>query len=321
MKPKSAATVDARDDLQYTCIDAIAYRGDTREPDEIFVSGLKNKQNPDYQWFKLVSTLDFDDLKKYGPKDDIRKRLRSRELSDADAEAFGDSSKVNVEPLQHGKTEYKISLIGAPEKFFILTLTKRPAEVLRKDMLVKYFNSKARFRWNDQNPSDLSPTDGMPMEDIDPKTAVCLTLKPQVAPYFPIEGNNSVDGEWIWIYVTRLGAAIKTFTYQAQYGERGLETAREVAVAHVPSSHVLCAVHCWRKGVYPTMEFTLSPHILWNPCASASERVRSRAAIETALWPFQCVKTICVASQVQGQVRDGLRVIYEPASPSRLTFE
>jgi hypothetical protein len=298
--------------------DEIAYRGDSREPDKVFVSGLWNKQNADYKWFDLVSHLDFDSLEQYGAVDDAEERQRQGLLSLADSEAFADPSRVKVEAIQQNQKEYRISLIGAPNTFFTITLA-RPA-VVRKELWKKYIQNRARFRLQPIR-TKKQPNNTKPPYDIDPKTAVCLTLKPEVAPYFPIEGNLTPDGEWIWIYVTRLGGAIKTFTYQEALRQNHLADAQEVAVEHVPASHVLCAVHCWRKGVYPTMEFNLSPRIIWNPCASTYERERSRAQIEDKLSRFQGARAKCVASVLEGDpIRENLRVLQEPASPSGIIF-
>jgi hypothetical protein len=110
------------------------------------------------------------------------------------------------------------------------------------------------------------------LDDINPESAVCLTLRPEVAPYFPLDGSV-VHGNWVWVYTMYISAAIKTYNYQNIRGAN-LNFAREIAVEHVPASHVLCAIRCWRQGKYPDMKFNFTPKIYWNRGVLSEIRMR-----------------------------------------------
>ena len=129
------------------------------------------------------------------------------------------------------------------------------------------------------------------LDDINPESAVCLTLRPDCAPYFPVEGSD-VHGRWVWIYAMYISSAVKTYNYQRLRGSN-ISFAMEIAVEHVPASHILCAVHCKRKGKYPSMQFNFVPRILWNRRVLPEIRMRWANYVQLALLPYQGYLTLC----------------------------
>ncbi|MGV7206683.1 hypothetical protein ACLB1G_02385 [Oxalobacteraceae bacterium A2-2] len=273
-------------------INSLAFRGDTRPPEEIFSNGFHNRQTPEFQFMQNL-LLGGEDLDL-----ELKVKIDMKHLNTQQVAKFDDSGIPKAaEPFSPHKTRYRVWLKDDPNTYIVITL--KSTEGLTSALWKHYIDNLPVYRED--------------RHDISPKTAVCLTLRPQVAPYFPIEGCSDEDGEWIWIYAVALGAAYKTYTYQIRDGS-DLAAAREVAVEHVASNHVLCAIRCWRKGKYPDMQFLLSPRICWNPVAGG-ERLLAKKQIMAAFQRHQSMKTTVTRCVTGTIVRDSLRLFSEPPYP------
>lgn len=270
-------------------IDKVAYRGDTRSPEVIFREGFWNKQTPDYVWRQMF--LEQHEVPGLKLKTDIEKQLKKKTLSESD---FDDQSQIMIPPLVPKVDRYQVRLKNNPQKV-VNIWSKQPnpwGELSRR-----YFDNPVQYR--DQQYQ--STTGKTAQYDINPNSAVCLTLEADVAPYFPIDGTDD-NGGWCWIYAVRLYAGIKTYRLQRK-DRPEMAFAREVAVERVPYTHVLCAVRCWRIGKFPDMQFNFLPRIWWNPRASSFELARSRNKIIRDISPLQ-------AHRVQCPTHTSQRVIY-----------
>ena len=277
-----------------TVINSVGYRGDTRPPEEIFPNGFSNRQTPEYQWLQVLA----------GGSDDVPIDLDIRNVDmdhlSHEQQQVLENLKIPkaCDPLIPGKLTYRLWVKNNPRIYATFTLGSVAG--ISGALWEHYIQNLPLYRED--------------KDDISPKTAVCFTLRgPHVAPYFPIDGCMNPGGEWIWLYAVILGAAYKTYRVQAQRGS-SLANAQEVAVEHIASNHVLCAVRCWRKGKYPTMKFLLAPRICWNPRAGG-ERMLWRDEILTALYPYQSYEATCHACNVVARSRNPTRVFLEPPYP------
>lgn len=272
--------------LNYCLLDNLAYRADSRDPEIIFREGFWNKQCVDFRWSEMLQTRD--EVKgvaiKFGKSHgDIDKLL----------------PKIIYPPLRTTESKHRITFKDNPDAFLDIEIrdkkTRGPMTggALRGLLYNHYAENKAQYRDNAFAAETKKPA----QFDISPETAVCLSLRPDVTPYFPLDGTpeGGTRGEFVWIYVVRLYAGIPTFTLQRK-DRPEIAFAKEVAVEHVPFTHVLCAVKCWRIGKYPDMQFNLATRIWWNPYASNFERARAMNPILNVLTPFQNYRTQCPTS-------------------------
>ena len=262
-------------------IDKIAYRGDTRSPEIIFREGFWNKQTPDFVWRQMF----MEDHRVPGLEiePDVKTARRQGTVENSDLD---NPKRWIVPPMHGGKGPFQLRFKGDPEgRKYVNINVNRPDT--GRYLFARYIDHPAQYR--DQQ---YHETTGKPVQhDINQNTAVCLTLEADVAPYFPIDGTGPAGG-WCWIYAVRLYTGIKTYRLQRR-DRSSLAFAREVAVQRVPSTHVLCAVRCWRSGKYPAMQFNLLPRIWWNPGASSYELARSRGKIVTDFSPLQAHRVQC----------------------------
>jgi len=273
-----------------TLINAVAYRGDTRPPEEIFIDGLWNRQKPEAQWLELLAQGESDDV---GIK--FRKPRMTHTLNEQQIEIFEKEPK-DCDPPHHEKLVYKAWVKSNPAIFVTYTFQSgQPLQTTRKDLWQHYITNLPVYR------------EGNAGEDISPKSAVCLTLRAHVAPYFPIDGCiGKTGGEWIWMYAVLLGAAYKTYAVQKDratqnktYSSRAeqMTRAQEVAVEHVSPTDIICAVHCWRWGKFPQMQFLLAPRICWN--YRSRSRLLCQREIVATLNRFQVRRTKVIACEVE----------------------
>lgn len=262
-------------------INSVAYRGDTRPPEEIFLKGLSNRQSPDYQWFKALTEGSGDAQIDLDPEP----VLAMDHLTTHQLQLF-DKGEKDYEPFNPGKLTYRVWLKKDPRIY--VTYTVESTAGLHEKLWTHYITNRPVYR--DGNGEDISP-----------KTAVCLTLRSHVAPYFPIDGCTKDGGEWIWIYAVLLGAGYKTYEVQIKRSRlsaqaRAMARAQEVAVEHVPACDIICAVRCWRYGKYPEMAFVLAPRICWNPIARNRQLCKNE--ILAAFDPYQSMLNLCENCEV-----------------------
>lgn len=288
---------------QIAPLNSIAYRGDTRPPEIIFRDGFWNRQTPEYQWLMVLSAqgdsildIDLDPYEKYLRAEDVLREVKRLEKWQ---QKLMEDLKIpkECEPYRPGKRTYRMWVKNSPE--ISITLRLRTTAGLTKKLWDHYVANLPEYRKDSH--------------DISPKTAVCFTLRAHVAPYFPIGGCLNDGGEWVWIYAAVLGAAYKTYVMQKRLGSEN-SRALEVAVEHVSSHHVVCAVRCWRSGRHPRMDFVLSPRICWNPKARGA-RMLCRNEILEALYPYQAMKTTCYKCKVTARRRSWLELFKEPTYP------
>ena len=308
----------------FTLLDRIAYRGDTRSPEIIFREGFWNKQTAQYRWGDI--------LRSGGPNDEERRWLNVRVDSHPDSAPLlpsdtEDPSRFIMPSLTPGTSEYRVGIKGDRSKFLRLRLSHARKDrsgnrvpidggVVRGNLTRHYYNNAPQYR-------DLAYTErtgNRAQFDMAQETAVCLTLRPDVAPYFPKETANP-PGEWIWVYAVRLYSAFPTYRLQTR-DRPEMTFAQEVAVERVPASYVICAVKCWRVGAYPNVQFNFTPRIWWNPGASVFERSRSMGEIARAFEPFQGYRAQCPVHVPSGSVpplRRRIRELVLPDYPPPVT--
>jgi len=267
----------------FTLLDRIAYRGDTRSPEIIFREGFWNKQAPHSRWDLMVNAGEPNDNETpwLRLENDFRQRRKKKEVAEKD---FADG--MIIPPLAEGQRDYVVRSKRDTSKFFNVTLNL-PGEQVRSRLHQHYFANVPEYRDN----AYATRTGKVAQFDISQETAVCLTLRADVAPYFPKETARP-PGQWIWVYAVRLYAALPTYRLQAR-DRPEITFAEEVAVERVPATYVICAVQCWRVGFYPEVQFNFAPRIWWNPSASVVERSRSMGEIARAFYPFQGYRAQC----------------------------
>jgi len=274
--------------VQATFINALAYRGDTRPPEEIFIDGLWNRQQPEAHWLRLLAAGAEDDS-------DPHKPVVHHNLTEHQLQLWEKGSK-DCDPAHPGQRVYRVWLKTDPT--ILVTYTFPPAAMIPPDIRT--------YLWKHYAKNKPEYREGGLGEDINPSSAVCLTLRPYVAPYFPIDGCELMQGEWIWIYAVLLGAAYKTYAMQEARGQLGasysgraseMSVAKEVAVEHISPSDIICAVRCWRKGTYPYMEFVLSHRTCWNH--RSRSRLLCQRQIAAALDPYRGLVTRLYKSVIQ----------------------
>lgn len=271
--------------LHYDLVDWIAYRVDTRNPEVIFREGFWNKQTPDYRWPQIFNQQD--EIKGVRVKPGAMHNVTESMMAD-----------VIVPPLQQTESKYQVEFKGHPGSHMGISLRgKGGAPVTGGQLRARIWEEYARNEPAYRDKAYEAKTGKVAQHDISPETAVCLSLRPDVTPYFPLDGTpgGGTVGEWVWLYAVRLSAAITTFRLQRR-DRPEIAFAKEVAVEHVPYTHVLCAVHCWRIGKYPDVQFNLAPRIWWNTHASNFERARSMHDILRAFFPYQGYRSQCPTS-------------------------
>jgi len=297
----------------FTLLDRIAYRGDTRSPEIIFREGFWNKQAPHSRWAFIISEGPNENERPWlRSKVDIEKRLEKGKITEED---FADNGMMIVPPLVEGQRDYVVRSKRDASKFFNVRLN-HPGEVVRNRLHQHYFANVPEYRDN----AYATRTGKVAQFDIAQETAVCLTLRADVAPYFPKETANP-PGEWIWVYAVRLYSAFPTYRLQTR-DRPEMTFAQEVAVERVPASYVICAVKCWRVGAYPNVQFNFTPRIWWNPGASVFERSRSMGEIARAFEPFQGYRAQCPVHVPSGSVpplRRRIRELVLPDYPPPVT--
>ena len=304
--------------MRYTLIDRIAYRGDTRSPSEIFRIGFWNKQNPEFLWQQIA----------FGTGDpfnfNFSVKLVKGSLSMKELRPYAENvdKLFAIQPLQPNSQEYRLYLKSDPSKYVIIKINK-PGGTVFKNLYMHYSTNVPQYRdeeyWKKKEPGTYGKLvgealkvklmeDRRVLEDINPESAVCLTLKPDCAPFFPVEGSD-VHGEWVWIYAMYTSAAVKTYSLQKLRGSN-MTFAKEIAVEHVPGSYILCAVHCKRNGKYPVMRFNLDSRIIWNRNVLPEIRMRWARHVQLALMPYQGYVTLC-PTPTTGTARLGRRLIFQ----------
>ncbi|MBX3208900.1 MAG: hypothetical protein KF764_27965 [Labilithrix sp.] len=200
--------VNAKD--RWSWIGRLAFRSDTRGPNEIFPAGFQNRSHPVYKHGEIHGQVP----PEWGPEQTVR-----------------ELGRLFTEGPQYRNKRY-------------------------------YYGHQA------------------PKYDVNPDTSVALTLRPAVAPIFPIS-----DATVSWVYAVFLRGGFLTYQEQ-QTDDPVLATAYEVAVRQVPARDVLAAVKCVRRGGrYPArIQYCLHPVIHYNRYA---EHSISRVDIQRAYRPHQ----------------------------------
>ena len=150
----------------------------------------------------------------------------------------------------------------------------------------------------------------VPAFDINPESAVCMTLKPKMAPLFPVR-KDSDPPDHPWIYAICLNKAYTTYKVQ-RTDKPQLVPVKEVAMKYVEPADIVCAVQCDRYGATTgTIVFTLARQLWWNSTASTEHLARRQQIIE-AFAPYQnSVSTISA-----GFVVDSFPLPLEPTPKS-----
>lgn len=277
----------------YRMIDRIAYRGDSRSPEVIFREGFWNKHWPEFVWPAMI----LQDFQVPGLRVEIK---NIEELVDAGLLTESDFEKSEqwvippLAPQSSHKKRYRVQMRNHPEKTLDVKVSRTDA---RHYLYQRYISNRPQYR--DEEYARVHNQEEA-RHDINPVTAICLALRADVAPYFPIN-EKSKAGDWIWIYAVRLYTGVETYKVQREKGSE-LAFAEEVAVERVPPSHVLCAIRCWRIGKYPDMQFNLLPRIWWNPHAWSYEIARSRNKIIRDFSPLQAHRVQCPNSESETEI-------------------
>jgi hypothetical protein len=124
----------------------------------------------------------------------------------------------------------------------------------------------AKFeRWRAFGPHNAfpmwRPSDG----DIEPNSAVCVSLRAWAATLFPL-ATSVIDS---WVYAVVLETGFDTHALQRQKKEEDALFIVEKCCMDIPCMHVLAAVKCqrkwasteWQEGMY----FRMLGRVLWNP--------------------------------------------------------
>lgn len=125
----------------------------------------------------------------------------------------------------------------------------------------------------------------VPAHDINPRSAVCLTLRIDAAPMFPLNPAY-VERQKTYVYGVWMSTGFSTYSLQ---GGSKLQDAREVAKKIVLAQDILCAIECHRTGgpLFPRpgsnvpsfpLTFKFTSNIIWNP------RARPRSPVDIPKW-------------------------------------
>ena len=218
----------------------VAFRGDNRPPHEIFPFGFRRWQDTwgffEEKWQSYLERT-FDELLGGSDSD-----------SDSDDEAdpfldnFGFKPDPGAQPLYPNfrfrdtdprVTVYVKDTVGLSRPITIV-LDKSPATLYGEWMteVNKGFTLRSQA-------------------DIDPKSAICITPKLNVAALFPFPPEYPKWGrDSTWVYVVYVDGVFVTWQHQIDLNtsiSKVLARSREIASRDIPSGHVFAAVRVYRR--------------------------------------------------------------------------